>query len=73
MYYEELVVEYLRKYSQAKRSDFDDLLMDKLAAVLTPEQKANKVRNLLQAMRRTGIIDCKGPRAAAVWFLSKPG
>jgi hypothetical protein len=64
---------YFRKCKQAKRTDFDELLTSKLAAVLTPEQKANKVKNLLQAMKRAQIIDCEGPRAAAVWFLSKGG
>ncbi len=72
-HYQQLVVGYLRKYKRAKRADFDDLLMDKLAAVLTPEQKTNKVKNLLQAMKRARIIDCEGPRSAAVWFLSKDG
>jgi ATP-dependent DNA helicase RecG len=70
-HYQQLVVGYLRKYKQAKRTDFDELLTSKLPAVLTPEQKANKVKNLLQAMKRAQIIDCEGPRAAAVWFLSK--
>jgi ATP-dependent DNA helicase RecG len=72
-HYQQLVVGYLRKYKQAKRADIDELLMSKLAAVLTPEQKANKVKNLLQAMKRAKIIDCEGPRSAAVWFLSKDG
>lgn len=72
-HYQQLVVGYLRKYKQAKRADFDELLMSKLAAVLTPEQKANKVKNLLQAMKRAKIIDCEGPRSAAVWSLSKSG
>lgn len=72
-HYQQLVVGYLRKYRQAKRADFDELLMNKLAAVLTPEQKANKVKNLLQTMKRAQIIDCEGPRSAAVWFLSKSG
>ncbi len=70
-HYQQLVLGYLRKYKQAKRADFDELLMSKLAAVLTPEQKANKVKNLLQAMKRAKIIDCEGPRSAAVWFLSR--
>jgi ATP-dependent DNA helicase RecG len=70
-HYQQLVVGYLRKYKQAKRADIGELLMSKLSAVLTPEQKANKVKNLLQAMKRAKIIDCEGPRAAAVWFLSK--
>lgn len=72
-HYQELIVRYLRKYKQAKRADFDDLLMGKLAVVLSLEQKANKVRNLLQAMRRSGVIDSEGPRTLAVWFLSRGG
>ena len=40
-HYQQLVVGYLRKYKQAKRTDFDELLTSKLAAVLTPEQKAS--------------------------------
>lgn len=64
---------YLRKCKLAKRPDFDELLTSKLVAVLTPEQKANKVKNLLQAMKRAQIIDCEGPRTAAIWFLSKDG
>lgn len=43
---------YLRKCKQAKRPDFYELLTSKLGAVLAPEKKANKVGNLLQAMKR---------------------
>ena len=59
------------RFTAIKRADFDELLLSKLAAVLTPEQKTNKVKNLLQAMKRAKIIDCEGPRSEEVWFLSK--
>ena len=40
--------------------------------VLTVEQKANKLKNLLQAMRRDGLVHTKEPRAQAQWLLG-PG
>jgi ATP-dependent DNA helicase RecG len=70
-YYQQLVLDYLQAYGKATRSELDELLLTKLPSVLTSEQKANKVRNLLQSMRRAGMMTCVGPRTSAVWFLSK--
>lgn len=66
-YYRKLVTDYLDKYGQATRKDVDDLLLSKMPDVLDAEQKAHKVRNLLQAMRRDGVIYREGPKATAVW------
>ncbi|MFM1908334.1 MAG: hypothetical protein RLZZ591_2011 [Pseudomonadota bacterium] len=55
------------------RSELDELLITKLPSLLKPEQKANKVGNLLQSMRRSGLMQPVGPRTSAVWFLSKTG
>lgn len=68
-YYRELVVDYLRKYQKATRKELDDLLLGKLPEVLDAEQKAHKVRNLLQAMRRDKLIHRTGSKAMAVWRL----
>ena len=68
-YYRELVSDYLKKYGQATRKDMNDLLLAKLPDVLDTTQKAHKVRNLLQAMRRDGLIHRTGPRAMAIWHL----
>lgn len=70
-YYQKLILDYLQAYGKATRSELDELLLTKLPSVLTAEQKANKVRNLLQSMRRAGVMTCVGPRTLAVWFLSK--
>ncbi len=66
-YYCKLVTDYLQKYGQASRKDIDDLLLSKMPEILEPEQKAHKVRNLLQAMRRKGLIHREGPKTIAVW------
>jgi hypothetical protein len=44
------------------------LLRAKLPEVLSPEQKAHKLKNLLQAMRRGGLVHTRGPRARALWL-----
>jgi ATP-dependent DNA helicase RecG len=68
-YYRKLVTDYLKKYGQATRKDMDDLLLAKLPDVLDATQKAHKIRNLLQAMRRDDLIHRTGPKATAIWRL----
>jgi len=68
-YYQKLVLDYLQQYGQATRTDLDALLLRKLPDVLTDVQKANKVKNLMQSMKRAGLIQPHGARSAAVWRL----
>jgi ATP-dependent DNA helicase RecG len=70
-YYQRLVLDYLQKYEKASRADLDALLLAKLPDVLDEKQKANKVKNLLQGMRKAGVIHPEGPRTTAIWFLGK--
>lgn len=66
-YYKKQILEYLEVYKQAKRLDIDVLILDKLPDILDEKQKSNKVKNLLQAMRRAGLIDLDGK----TWRMSK--
>lgn len=68
-YYQKLVIEYLQKYGQATRKELDDLILSKLPEVLDPAQKLNKVRNLLQVMRRDAQIERSGPKGVPIWKL----
>lgn len=56
-YYKDLIVEYLRQYKKAKKKDIRELLWDKLPNALSDVQKENKIRNMLTALRKQGIID----------------
>lgn len=56
-YFRKLIIQYLEKFSIAKRSDIDDLLMGKLSDVLTIDQKKNKIKNLLYQLRKNNIIE----------------
>ena len=72
-HYKQMVISYLEKFGEAKRRQLDKLLLEKISDALSEQQKANWVRNLLQEMRREGIIQRMGPEAGpgATWVLSK--
>jgi len=51
-HYKKMILDYLAEYGSASRADIDRLLKGKLSDVLTPQQQAVKVKNLLAAMAR---------------------
>lgn len=59
-YFKDMIVEYIKKFKKANRSDIDKLLFDKLSELLTEKQKQDKIKNLLQALRLEGILDTEG-------------
>jgi ATP-dependent DNA helicase RecG len=70
-HYKKLVLSYLEKFKQAQRKDLDKLLVDKLSDALTESQKSNFIRNLLQEMKRDGVIKSTGTTRWSKWVLSK--
>ena len=67
-YYEDLILQYLKKFKRAKRSDFRKLLLDKLPSILNNNQKEDKIKNLLQKMRKEMKIITDDDR---MWMLDK--
>ena len=55
---------------EAKREDIDKLLVDKLSDVLNNKQKNEFIGNLLQEMRREGMICTDGSKRWAKWRLT---
>lgn len=55
-----MIVEYLRKYKTASRSEINRLIIDKLSDSLSGNQKRVKVGNLLTALRKEGILENEG-------------
>jgi len=51
---------------EAKREDFQNILMDKLPGILDINQKKNKIKNNLQALKKSGKIENIGK----VWKMS---
>ena len=73
-YYQDIVVNYLRKFGKANRAAVRDLLIDKFPDTLSPKQKERKVLTLLTALKRNGIIttDSENKRIAN-WILTDNG
>jgi ATP-dependent DNA helicase RecG len=68
-YFCDLILEFLRKFREGKRSDFERLLDGKLSDLLNSKQKAYKIDRLLQKLRREAKIEVKGQTRAGIWKL----
>ena len=66
-YYKKMIVDYLEKFDEGIKSDFEKLLLDKLPDVLDIEQKKNKIKNVLQKLKNEGLIRPEGKS----WRMSK--
>lgn len=66
-HYKRLICELIQQSGSAKRSAIDKLLIDKLPDVLDIRQKAHKIKNLLQSLKKQGVIEPKGK----LWQMSK--
>ena len=71
-HYKDMIIEYLKQFKRAKRVDFKNLLWDKLPDILKENQKENKITNLLQSLRRDGIIKPDSDNhQTSYWILCK--
>lgn len=66
-HYKSLICDLIKRSGSARRADIDKLLLDKLPEVLDQQQKANKIKNLLQALKNQGVIEPQGK----LWKMSK--
>ncbi len=66
-YYLDMLLALVREHGPVSRVDVDDALLLKLPDRLTSMQKQRKVNNLLQELRRSGIIVNRGTRAHPEW------
>lgn len=72
-YFKDLVIEYIKKNGKSTKEEIDNLLLDKLPAVLDSQQKKNKIRNLIYALsKREQVIENHGTKRNPIWNI-KPG
>ena len=50
-YFKKLIMEYIKKQGKTSRKSIDNLILPKLSAALTEEQKKNKIKNFLLTLR----------------------
>ena len=67
----QLIIKALEPMGEASKQELMDVLEKALPDVLSKEQKSKKVSNLLQAMKREGLIVIKGKNKYAKWRLLK--
>jgi ATP-dependent DNA helicase RecG len=67
-YYRDLIVDLVREHQPVSREDVDKLLLGKLPEVLSTEQKASKIHNLLTSLSGKRIQNV-GTRQASRWVL----
>ena len=73
-YGKKMVIDLLTKQGNASRLDVDKLLREKISDALSDDQKSNFITNLMQEMRRVGLIQPVSNKRGkgATWELSKP-
>lgn len=57
------------KLGPAKKADLFAVLKDTLPDVLSEEQKSKKLSNLLQKMKKEGLVDVKGIAINSEWYI----
>jgi len=74
-YYKTFVLQHIQKFKSVPASEVRTLLLDKLPASLTEQQKLAKVKNLLTALRVSGLdgqkITATSPGKGAKWSILK--
>jgi len=69
-YCRRMVVELLQNQGEANRQDIEKLLLSKVSDALDEGQKKNFINNLLQEMRREGVLTVEGTTRWAKWRLA---
>ena len=72
-HYKEMILKYLQQYRGAGRREIDVLLLDKLSDVLNERQRRNKVKNLLSALAKEGLVTNAGSRRYPRWMVTRSG
>ena len=66
-YAQKIIINYLQEFGKGLKSDFENVLLDKLPDILDNQQKKNKIKNYLQSLKNRGIIINTGNE----WRMSK--
>lgn len=70
-YYMDMIHALVREHGPVSRKEINQALRPKLPDRLTDEQKRTRIHNILQEMRRSGLISNQGSRAQPIWTLGE--
>ena len=66
-YCKKIIIDYIKKFKTEKKADLEEILLEKFGDSMTDIQKKNKIKNILQKLRRDGVIEPHGKE----WILCK--
>lgn len=69
-WYCDLILRYLKEFDAGTKADFHALLSPKFSDLMNEQQKRKKVGNLLQSLKKRGIVEVEGSTRAGVWRLA---
>ena len=55
-YCKKMILDYIKQFGRAKRIQLENMLLEKLPDILTEDQKKNKIKNILQVLKKNKII-----------------
>ena len=65
-----MILTLIREHGPVSREEIDQALISKPPDRLTEEQKRWRAQNLIQDLRRSGLIANQGTRAQSAWVLT---
>ncbi|TWU06549.1 RNA-binding domain-containing protein [Allorhodopirellula heiligendammensis] len=68
-HYQRLILDFIQQFGSATRVDLDKMLIPHLPALLSEDQRRNKVRNYLQSLRRNSDIHRRYENGGSRWFI----
>ena len=70
-YYKDLILDYLKKYKKAQKKEIRELLVGKLPESLDDKQKNDKVKNLLQSLKKANAIELDSHNSQIAFWVIK--
>ena len=70
-YYKDLIINFIGEYKKVKRSEIDNLLIDKISDVLSIEQKKRKIKYMLDTLKSENVIVNEREGSNSYWKLLK--
>jgi len=68
-YFKDIIINYLNVFDEADKTTIEDLLLSKVSDAQSKDQKHIFIKNLLQEMRKDGLIKTTGGKKYAKWVL----
>ena len=69
----QLIMKALETMGEASKQEIVEVLENALPEILNEDQKSKKVSNLLQSMKREGLVEAEGKTRHAKWVLQRKG